>query len=78
MTQLYAILAGIGAILGAALVSYLKGRADAKALARARNDRDNLETLERINNAPLASDAADALQRLRERKPTGSVQRNRQ
>ena len=77
MIELYAILGAIGAAILGALVAYLKGRGDAKAKARAQNDRDNRETQERIDNAPLAVDATDALIALRRRKPTGSVQRNR-
>ena len=60
MTQLYAILAGIGAIIGAALVSYLKGRADAKALARARNDQTYINERKAADNADTGGGATDS------------------
>ena len=68
MTQLYAILAGIGAILGAALVSYLKGRADAKALARARTDQTYINERKAADHADTGGGATDAerVKRLRE------------
>ena len=61
-------LAGIGLALAAILAAFLRGRSEGVSREKAKQDRNTIETVERIDEAKRNADGADWRERLRRSK----------